>query len=315
MTVRALNSATAASEPSTTPDQFRFLPLSEIDESATNPRATCSADALNELAASIRLRGVLQPILVRAVGERYELIAGARRLRASVLAGLTTIPARVVAMDDQAARETPIIENLQREDVHPLEEAEAYERLDRERRRLRGGRARGEGRESVTYVYTRLTLARLIPEVREVFRRNVITAHAQRLATVPPEQQPEALRQCFIRLLSGADSEGRDRHNLAPVRQVDDWLRTKVALNVHHEDTKQLLPELASDVAEQVEAGAQILALSTLHFQTIGNIRKHYAPVHRFYALVNHSEPPVNQYTREPVHRNLSTGAPEHQRT
>src|SRR5712691_8012746 len=65
MTVRALHSATAASEPSPTPDQFRFLPLTDIDESATNPRATCSADALNELAASIRCRGVLQPILER----------------------------------------------------------------------------------------------------------------------------------------------------------------------------------------------------------------------------------------------------------
>jgi ParB family chromosome partitioning protein len=129
MTVRALRSATPASEPSPTPDQFRFLPLTDIDESATNPRATCSADALNELAASIRLRGVLQPILVRAVGDRYELIAGARRLRAAVLAALTTIPARVIAMNDQAARETQIIENLQREDVHPLEEAEAYENL------------------------------------------------------------------------------------------------------------------------------------------------------------------------------------------
>ena len=153
--------------------------------------------------------------------------------------------------------------------MHPLEEAEAYEKLIASDGAYTVGVLATKVGKSVTYVYTRLTLTRLIPELREVFRRDVITAaHAQRLATVPPEQQPEALRQCFFRLLSGADSEGLDRHNLAPMRQLDDWLRTKVALNVHHEDTKQLLPELASDVAEQVEAGAQILALSTLHFHT-----------------------------------------------
>src|SRR5205814_68902 len=97
---------------------FRELPVIDIHESEllTNPRATFDQDALNELAASIRLHGVLQPILVRprSNDSGYELIAGARRLRATRLAEIATIPAHVVTFDDQAAREAAIIENLQR---------------------------------------------------------------------------------------------------------------------------------------------------------------------------------------------------------
>lgn len=254
--------------PCAAPGQLALLPLKDIHESSSNPRSTFVAESLEELAASIRARGVLQPILVRAAAKGWEIIAGARRTRAATLAGLSAIPARVVEMSDQEAREAQIIENLHREDVHALDEADAYERLLSSDPAYTVETIAAKVGKSVTYVYGRLTLLRLIPDVREAFRKDVITAaHAHKLAAVPPEQQPEAFRRCFFNLLASGD-EQPDRNNLAPMRQLDDWLRTRVALDVHHEDTKRLLPELAEQVSEQEQAGASILALSTLTHHT-----------------------------------------------
>jgi ParB/RepB/Spo0J family partition protein len=267
MTARAHRTAPPASDVS--PTDLVHLPLADIDESATNPRTLFREDALEDLTASIRMRGVLQAILVRPAGTRYELVAGARRLRAAGRAGLTTIPACVRAMDDREARQAQVIENLQREEVHPLDEAEAYEGLIASDPASTVEAVAARVGKPVTYVYRRLMFTRLIPEVREVFRRDVITAaHAERLASVPDDRQPEALRRCFFHLLSGSDAESLDRNNLAPMKHLDDWLRSKVALDVHHEDTKRLLPELADGVAEEEQAGAQLLALSTQHFRT-----------------------------------------------
>src|SRR4051794_10037421 len=115
----------------------------------------------------MRKHGVLQPVMVRLnqTGTGYELIAGGRRLRAAVLAQLVAIPARVVTLDDQAANEAAIIENLQREDVHPLDEAEAYERVMALDPLITADAIAAKVGKSATYVYRRLTLLRLLPDV------------------------------------------------------------------------------------------------------------------------------------------------------
>lgn len=252
----------------TTPSEHLVtLPIPDVRQSSTNPRTTFRPEALDELAASVRAHGVLQPILVRRTDDGWELIAGARRLRAAHLAGLSSIPAHVVTMSDQEAREAQIIENLQREDVHPLDEAEAYERLLTNDPAYTVEAIAAKIGKSAAYVYGRLTLLRLIPEVREAFRREVITpSHAHKLASVPAERQPDAFRRCFFNLLA---TEGEpDRDNLAPMRQLDEWLRTQIALDVHHEDTKRLLPDLAEQVSDQEHTGATLLALSTLTHHT-----------------------------------------------
>lgn len=252
----------------TTPSEHLVtLPIPDVRESSTNPRTIFRPDALDELAASIRAHGVLQPILVRRTDDAWELIAGARRLRAAHLAGLSSIPAHVVTMSDQEACEAQIIENLQREDVHPLDEAEAYERLLTNDPGYTVDAVAAKVGKSAAYIYGRLTLLRLIPDVREAFRLDVITpSHAQKLAGVPAERQPEAFRRCFFNLLA---TEGDpDRNNLAPMRQLDEWLRTQIALDVHHEDTKRLLPDLAEQVSDQEHTGATLLALSTLTHHT-----------------------------------------------
>ena len=110
-----------------TPSEYRNLPIVSLTESASNPRHTFEESALNELTESIKAQGVLSPLLVRPKGPHsYEIIAGARRFRAAQLARLEYVPVRIVELTDAQALETSIVENLQRRDVHPLDEANGY---------------------------------------------------------------------------------------------------------------------------------------------------------------------------------------------
>ena len=109
--------------PNTTTED-RDLPLAVLTESATNPRRIFENSALKELAASIRVQGVLSPLLVRPLNERsFEIVAGARRYRAAQMAGAETVPVRIVNLTDAEALEAQLVENLIRADVHPMEEA------------------------------------------------------------------------------------------------------------------------------------------------------------------------------------------------
>ncbi|HSE48684.1 MAG TPA: ParB/RepB/Spo0J family partition protein [Terriglobales bacterium] len=110
----------------------REIPIEEIERNPYQTRTRLDEVALHELAASIRSNGVVQPVVVRRVEGRYQLIAGERRWRASKLAGKQTVPAIVKEASNEQAMEMTIIENLQREDLNPIEQARAYERLSRE---------------------------------------------------------------------------------------------------------------------------------------------------------------------------------------
>lgn len=105
------------------------VPVSQVTPSPWQPRRTFAPEALEELAASVKERGVLQPLLVRRVGSKYELIAGERRWRASMAAGLPDVPVIVMEAADMDALEVAVIENVQREDLNVVEEAEAYRAL------------------------------------------------------------------------------------------------------------------------------------------------------------------------------------------
>lgn len=113
-------------------DGVKVLRISNIDPKPDQPRKNFEPEALAQLADSIAANGVLQPILVRQTGDRYEIIAGERRFRGAKLAGLAEIPALVLDADDLTAARYALIENLQREDLNPYEEAVAYDRLMRE---------------------------------------------------------------------------------------------------------------------------------------------------------------------------------------
>lgn len=158
------------------------------------PRKTFNDDSLQELAASIREFGVIQPLLVRRQGEIYELIAGERRLRASRLAGLTEVPVIVRELDDQEMAELAMIENLQREDLHFLEEAEGYQHLLASFNFTQEELARRVGKNQST-IANKLRLLKLAPEVRKMLvGQNLTERHARALLKLDdPHVQMEVL--------------------------------------------------------------------------------------------------------------------------
>jgi len=172
--------------------QIREVAIGRILPNPAQPRLSYEEDSLTELADSIREHGVLQPILVRPVGSQYELIAGERRWRASRLAGRDTIPAIVADFDEETALEVSIIENLQREDVSPLEEAAMYRKmadLGYSVRQLAQKIGKDKG-----YVENRLRLADAPSEIRDLVsvRKDTIS-HAYELMKLTDERQRRRL--------------------------------------------------------------------------------------------------------------------------
>ena len=160
-----------------TPTAVRDIPLEKVIPNPGQPRMTWHEDTLAELAASIREHGVLQPILVRPSGDEYEIIAGERRWRASKLAGKETIPAIVERFDDSTALEIALIENLQREDLSPLDEAVIYKKMTDELgysiRNLATKLSKDKG-----YVENRLRLASAPDDVRDMVSQRYDTLSA-----------------------------------------------------------------------------------------------------------------------------------------
>jgi ParB family chromosome partitioning protein len=178
----------------------RVIPLDRIESNPEQPRLAFNQETLDELAASIREHGVLQPILVRPHGpNRYQLIAGERRWRASRIAGLEAIPALIEEIDDETALEISIIENLQREDISPLDEAAMYDRMVRDHgysiRKLADKLGKDKG-----YVENRLRLADAPAEVRElVSLRKDTLSHAYELMKVENPKKRRRLAEQVAR--------------------------------------------------------------------------------------------------------------------
>jgi len=184
------------------PAGIRNVPLDRISPNPDQPRMTFDEDALNDLSASIREHGVLQPILVRPMGEpqHYELVAGERRWRAARAAGLTEIPALIEQLDDDTALEIGIIENLQREDLSPLEEAMIYDRMTHDHgysvRKLAQKLGKDKG-----YIENRLRLAGAPTEIKQlVSLRKDTLSHAYELLKV---EDPKKRRRLAEQVASG----------------------------------------------------------------------------------------------------------------
>src|SRR2546430_3950095 len=160
-----------------TPTAVRDIPLEKVIPNPGQPRMTWQEGPLAELAASIREHGVLQPILVRPAGDEYEIIAGERRWRASKQAGKATIPAIVERFDDATALEIALIENLQREDLSPLDESTIYKKMTSELgysiRQLAAKLGKDKG-----YIENRLRLANAPEDVRDMVAQRYDTLSA-----------------------------------------------------------------------------------------------------------------------------------------
>ena len=206
---------------------IRHIPLGRVEPNPEQPRVTFVQETIDELAASIREHGVLQPILVRPLGNnRFQFIAGERRWRASKIAGLETIPALVEEIDDETALEIAIIENLQREDLSPLDEAAMYDRMIHEHgysiRKLAEKLGKDKG-----YLENRLRLADAPAEVRElVSLRKDTLSHAYELMKVPDPKKRRRLAEQVARgelsLVKLRDKiEGRRARPDAPTSGTD----------------------------------------------------------------------------------------------
>lgn len=162
-----------------------LVPLSLIDANPAQPRTTLRPEALEQLARSIQESGVVQPILVRPVANgRFQIIAGERRFRAALKLGLSTIPAVVRTVADDRVLEFALVENIQREELTPIEEAQALRRLQDELGLTQEALASKVGKDRATVANT-IRLLRLPAEVREELQRGTLSAgHARALLAV-----------------------------------------------------------------------------------------------------------------------------------
>jgi ParB family chromosome partitioning protein len=176
---RGLNALLRTVETPTT--NLEQIPVDQIDASPSQPRRTFPEEGLAELAASIRGAGLVQPILVRPAGPRYQLVAGERRWRAARLAGMETIPAVIRELDDRDALELSLTENLLREDLNPMEVAHAYQALQEKFQLSHEEIADRLGLNRTTVTNT-LRLLRLPPPVQELLETSKISfGHARAL--------------------------------------------------------------------------------------------------------------------------------------
>jgi ParB family transcriptional regulator, chromosome partitioning protein len=222
-------------------EQIQQLPLDKIKPNPDNRRVGGFDRAkLEQLADSIRVVGVQQPAVVRSIegnGE-YELVAGERRWRASKLAGLDTLPCVVRVLDDVTVLKISTIENLQREDIHPLDEAEGYSRLIDKAQYTVELLAQEVGK-SISYVYQRLKLRDLVPKARDLLVKGDIAAgHAILIARLQPAQQAEVLEYVLREL---------KREQAISVREIDGWIQNEILMDLakaaFKKDDATLLPE------------------------------------------------------------------------
>src|SRR5580704_350643 len=233
-----------------TQSEYRDLPIDWLIESITNPRQTFDEDALQELAASIREHGVLSPLLVRPCAERrFEIVFGARRYRGAALAEKETVPVCIREMTDAQVLEAQLVENLQRQDVHPLHEAQGFAALLRlEEPKYSIELIAAKCGKHPGYVASRLRLTELAPAAVEAFTKDEIgLGHALLLAKLQPKQQEEALTACWQESYT---SGSKAKRILMPVRHLREWIEQNILLELatapFSKEDAALVPEAGS---------------------------------------------------------------------
>ena len=194
---------------------YREIPIGSVHPNPLQPRRMFDEETLEGLIDSVKELGVLQPILVRAVAEGYELIAGERRWRAAKRAGLPTIPAVIRTADDEASLEQALVENLHRQDLNALEEAAAYQQLIDDFGLTQEAVAKRVGK-SRSAVANHLRLFQLPPAVQKLVGEGLLSAgHAKALLAHPDRSYQEALaRRVITESLSVRDIEGLIKERL-----------------------------------------------------------------------------------------------------
>lgn len=191
--VSAFQAKKPAESAAQTPNGFLEVEISKILPNPDQPRSLFNEFRIEELANSIRENGILEPLIVKRKGELFELICGERRLKAAQMLGLQKVPVVVKDIADESLLELALIENIQREDLNPLEEARAYLRLVEERGHTQEEIAKRVGKDRAT-IANALRLLRLPDEIRELLLAGMLTqGHARALLALPTESLQKSL--------------------------------------------------------------------------------------------------------------------------
>ena len=242
-----------------------FLPVRAIRPNPAQPRTVFREDALEELTQSIRQHGVLQPLSVRRVGTSYELIAGERRLRAGIQAGLTEIPCIVMSMDEKESGMAALIENLQRQDLDFIEEARGISLL-MERGSLSQEQAARLLGKSQSCVANKLRLLRHSGPVLSAIRENALTErHARALLKLPEEPQKlQAVFHIAKQGMSVARTEKYIESLLTPAKEDPPRINMSAFLNNLNQSLAKIQSSGIPAVSERRETDSQIVLTITI---------------------------------------------------
>ncbi|MCC6610456.1 MAG: ParB/RepB/Spo0J family partition protein [Burkholderiales bacterium] len=245
---RGLDALLSSDESGGANESLATVPVESLQPGRYQPRTRMDEASLNELAQSIRRQGLMQPILVRGIGTaRYEIIAGERRWRAARIAGLGEVPVVVRDVPDQAALAMALIENIQRENLNPLEEATGIQRLIDEFKltHQEAADAVGRSRAGTTNLLRLLTLQRPVQQM--LMDAQIDMGHARALLALDGPRQVEVARRVFDRGLSVRETEALVQNTLNPKG------KTRAARPRTNRDTERLQEEISERLGTSVE--------------------------------------------------------------
>ena len=230
-------------------DSLASLPITQLQRGKYQPRTRMDPTSLEDLAASIRAQGLIQPILVRPVGAgRYEIIAGERRWRAAGMAGLSEVPVVIREVPDQAALAIALIENIQRENLNPLEEAQGMQRLVDEFHLTHQNLAESVGRSRAAVTNT-LRLLNLSASVQRLLMDNKLDmGHARALLVLDSKRQQEIANKVANQNLSVRETEALVNRILHPAP-----LPARKPAKITDRDVQRLAEELSERLGTTVE--------------------------------------------------------------
>ena len=208
-----------------------YLYLDDIIPNRFQPRLSFDEQGLNELAESIRQHGIIQPLVLRKIGDKYEIIAGERRYKASALAGLTKIPAIIRNLDDKESSKVALLENLQRKNLNPIEEARTYQKILEIDQMTQEELAKTMGK-SQSAVANKLRLLSLPDDIQEsLLKEQISERHARALINIPDSKKQKEMLKKII-------------DNKMSVRSVEEEIKRLYSKN---NDSTQVRPELSNN--------------------------------------------------------------------
>lgn len=256
--------------------QVQDLPIAQLHPNRYQPRRTFSEESIEQLAQTLDEEGLLQPIIVREDGEGYEIVAGERRYRAAQSLGWEKIPAIVNNLSDAQTASLALIENLQRENLNPIDEALAYQELMKINNLTQTQLAQNIGK-SQSYVANKLRLLKLVPSVQQSLAQGQISArHGRALLALDVDQQGRLLKEILDKDLSVKETEkiAADFDNyFAPKKAKKPTIRYSKDLRVQINTIKQ-----AVKLAKEAGTKVQIKEEKTSNEYTITIVMKNQAP-------------------------------------